>query len=159
MSEKEYKVEYHGDYVTVKEVEPSYSNYTTNPNPTLRERMGKKIRATKKSTKIILTLCFNIYGILYRIGANRTSSVVFGIFNAFSTSVSIMLLPFMIIAAILYFYGMVHFNDIKEMYTFIIYFLIIPIPFIIQIIDLLSVAISGDIVFLKMKKRKNYWER
>ena len=140
MNEKEYKVEYYDNYIKLTEVEHE-SSYPmeTDTKPTLRERIGKRMRGTSKHTKLILTLFLNIYGIFYRLGSNRSLSVMFG-FVQFNITLAAIIMSF--------------FNEAYYVFLPFVIFLLL-----ILIIDLISILATGDILFVKMKKYKNYWER
>ncbi len=75
MSEKEYEIKFNDDDTATirekKKYDPPNKRKRTNPNPTKRELIGYRVRGMNRAKKLILTLCFDIYGIIHRWSCNR----------------------------------------------------------------------------------------
>ena len=143
MANKEYEVKYdsYSKTYTVKEKEDYDYDWEPNTNPTWREKLGAKMQKASYSSKVFFTLFGNFYGNLYRIGSDSTLSFLLGAFNLlYGTSMlGVALAP--------------QFPDETRI------LLVVLNPAIYTwIIDVISVIVKKDIVFLKGKKYLNYDE-
>ena len=155
MSEKEYKIEFHSnagnDYVTVTEVKPYDIEYETDPNPTAREELGKKIDKMSRGKKMFLTYFLDIYGFIFRLTSNR----VIGIFYCFIPYVLFFYLqttPY----SMSVFEGTSNFTE--KPLAFIIALFPIFWLLLTWIIDIITVTVKNDITFLGKVKYKNFEE-
>ena len=142
MSKKEFEVIKHYDgSITIEEL-PEYDNtpLPTNPNPTFRERLGKKIRNMPRAMKIVLVFLFDVYGFLYRFSGNRTAQVIFAGFF-FTNS------PIFLAAGVA--------ASVVTGFSIDTWIVLSP-ALILWITDLISVALKNDISFLRDRRYKNF---
>ncbi len=75
MSEKEYEIKFNDDDTATIREKKQYSSSNerkkTNPEPTKRELVGYSVRGMNRTTKVVLTLLFDIYGIIHRWSCNK----------------------------------------------------------------------------------------
>ena len=148
MSEKEYKIEFHSnagnDYVTVTEVKPYDIEYETDPTPTAREELGKKIRNMSRGKKLFLTYFLDIYGFIFRLTSNR----VIGIFYCIIPYVLFFVISVGVFEVI---------SDFQEK-TLAFIIAIFPLFWLLStwIIDIITVTAKNDITFLGDVKYKNF---
>ncbi len=140
MSRKEYEIEFHDDgRVTIDEIEHEGITYETDPNPTFREKMGKKLRDMPRAMKVVLVLLFDVYGFLYRFSGNRIAQVIFG-------WCSLLLIPNIV---------MMFTMSITVGFRISIWLPVTP-ALVIWLIDIVSVMLKNDISFLGDRKYKNF---
>lgn len=80
---KEYEVKEEHGRVIISEYDRSDYGYET-PPISFREQIGFSCVNFSKSKKVLLTLLFDIYGFLYRIGSNRSIAFFVGILQLFT---------------------------------------------------------------------------
>ncbi len=142
MSNKEYEVKYDSYSKTYSVREKEDYDWEPNTDSTWRERLGEKIKRIPVPAKIILTLLGNLYGILYRIGSDSTLAFFIGFADIIGKFI---LAAFISIITIHPYPGS--------------YFIFFLNPFLwLWIIDIISVIIRKDIVFIKGKKYLDYNE-
>ena len=149
MSEKEWEVKYneYNNTYTVKEA-PKYDySYTPCTDPSLREKLNKGLRNMGKGGKIFLTILFDLYGSLYRFSSNTVIGCLFGL-------AELIIGKFLPIVMFAYFIGGLSVGDYGgEAWGC---FLVLSMCTLLWTIDLISIIVKNDIVFLGNKKYKNY---
>ena len=80
---KEYEVKEEYGRVIISEYDSRDDGYEA-PPISFREQIGFSCVNLSKSIKVFLTLLFDIYGFLYRIGSNRSLAFVVGILQIFT---------------------------------------------------------------------------
>lgn len=149
MSEKEYKIEVNGDYVKVSEVEPSYADEPST-DPTWRENLNDKLCNMPKGVKVFLTIFFDLYGVLYRFSANTTMAVLFSLAHV------------SFLNPLVYIFGIIAIRNEAIDMSFGDALNVIGnprfafIPFLLWIVDILTVVIKNDILFIKNKTYEDY---
>ncbi len=159
MSEKEYEITSSSDgkYVTIKEV-PQYSHNPTptDPTPTLRERIGLKLRNMPKGGKIFLTLFLDIYGILHRWSSNKGLAYLFSFVQIFAN----ILLGMLLVSFLIYnshnpqaefqsVFESLSLKNVNDPNIILVWLGLLAIPF--WLLDFLCVLFSGEVRILGHK--------
>lgn len=152
MSNKEWEVSYneYNNTYTVKEAKKYDLSYTPSTTPTAREKLNKGLRKMGKGWKIFLTVLFNLYGSLYRFSSNTVIGCLFGLVELTLGKI----LPIVIFANFIDSLSSADYGE--AWFFFLVFFIIMSICTMLWIVDLISVIVKNDIVFLGNKKYKNY---
>ena len=137
--DREYEIKYDSinDTYVVREVKEFEGfNFTDSTKPTIREKIHDGLVKTGRVGRILLTLCLNWYGSLFRYSSNSIISVLLGFVDIVCGKI---IVPILII-----------WFDSSN----ILYFLILPL--ILWVIDLISIFTKNKIIFLGDKTYKNY---
>ena len=141
MSEKEYKIEVSGDYVKISEVESR--DYEPDYSASGREAMGYKLDEWPRWGKILLTIPFNIYGTLLRLGSNTAVGLILGIFDLLFGKITLILLALML-------------TKVIEIEIVGADYLLLFLSLFLWIIDFLGVLFFNRILLFGMKRYKDY---
>lgn len=184
MSDKKYEIEYNkysGKY-EVTEVDTTPDTYEPDTNPTAREKLHENLVNMGRSGKIFLTFFFNLYGSLFRFSSNTVIGFLLGLADLLIGKILMVFWPWYVFsgemakdfdkpASNISYEVTTDINgaeiiDVRALESSQNFFpsdmaeaalcVFCLLPFIILIIDIISVLKKNTIVFLGDKKYLNY---
>ena len=154
MSDKKYEIEYNkysGKY-EVTEVDTTPDTYEPDTNPTAREKLHENLVNMGRSGKIFLTFFFNLYGSLFRFSSNTVIGFLLGLADLLIGKILMVFWPLYVFSGEM----AKDFNKPASDMAKAALCVFCLLPFIVFIIDIISVLKKNTIVFLGDKKYLNY---